>query len=192
MNFRKEILKEFDFWLLMSILFLMPIAGMFRLAGKPVQISDILFLIYFLIWLFKRIAFKNFKVSAKFYLFCGLFIIFCLSTCFSPFPMKSTMGLVIKIYLLMLAYIISEEINSLFRFKLAINAILLSGIYVIALSFWGMLSFVRGCPSIFLCPSNILDLPVQYFFFAKFSFLILNDSNTTFIRENFTPYRFVI
>lgn len=151
-----------DFYLLMLILFLMPIAGIFTVVGKPVQISDLLFLIYFLVWSFKRIILKIFQVNTKFYLFCSLFITLCLSTYFSPFLTKSAIGLIIKIYLLTLAYIISEEINSFHRFKWAINVLFLSGIYVIFLSFWGMMSFVKGSHSIFLCPSAILDLPLYF------------------------------
>ncbi|MFA5089571.1 MAG: O-antigen ligase family protein [Candidatus Omnitrophota bacterium] len=158
----KGVLKQFDFWLLMVILFLMPIAGTFTLAGKPVQISDVLFLIYFLVWFSKKIIRKDIQVNAKFYIFCGMLVIFCLSTFFSPFKAKSVVGLAIKIYLLTLAYVISEEINSVSRFKAAINTILLSGTYVIFLSFWGMLSFVIKSPSIFLCPSDILDLPLRF------------------------------
>lgn len=162
MDFRKDVLRQIDFGLLMLALFLMPIAGMSGLIGKPVQLSDVLFLIYFLIWFSKRIVIKNIKVGAKFYLFCGLLVVFCLSTFFSPFKAKSAVGLVIKIYLLTLAYVISEEINSVSRFKAAINTILLSGSYVILLSVWGMLSFAIKLPSIFLCPTDILDLPLRF------------------------------
>lgn len=162
MNARNGTVLTSDFWLLLFILFLMPIAGMHRLMGKPVQISDILFLVYFLMWFPKRIFLGKFRLNAKLWLFCGMFIIFCLSVYFSPFPQKSLFGLAVKIYLLSLAYVISEEIDSVIKFNMAVNTVLFSGVYVIALSFLGIASFIAGRPSIFLCPGNILDLPLRF------------------------------
>ncbi len=160
--FKKDLLRQADFGLLMAVLFLMPVAGALRLAEKPVQISDILFLVYFIAWAFKKIIIRDFRLNFKFYLFCSFLIILCLSVFFSPFTNRSAVGLIIKIYLLMLAYVISEEVNSPQRLKYALNTILLSGIYVIFLSFWGTMSFLRRMPSGFLCPNAILDLPLTF------------------------------
>lgn len=158
-NFKEYILKQIDFWLLMIILFLMPIAGMFTVAGKPVQISDLLFLIYFMVWLIKRIILKKIQVNIKFYLFCSLFIVLCFSTYFSPFPERSVIGLIIKIYLLSLAYVISEEINSPFKLKWSLNIILISGFYVIILSFWGIIKFKSGFDNIFIISDLYFPFP---------------------------------
>ncbi|MDP2904833.1 MAG: O-antigen ligase family protein [Candidatus Omnitrophota bacterium] len=162
MDVKKKEIITLDFRFLLLVLFLMPIAGIYSLMNKPVQIADLLFLAFFLIWLPRRILAGKFRLNAKFRLFLAMLIVFCISAYFSPLGQISLAGLAIKMYLLSLAYVISEEIDSAAKFRMALDSILFSGLYVIAFAFSGIVFFMTGRSSVFLCPPGILDLPLRF------------------------------
>ncbi len=139
--------SPFAHWPFLLFIFLLPFTTLFstRVLGVQLQLSDLAFVAAFLIWLV--LAIKNGELVrwSWLYLFLAPYLAaLALSTIMSEDAARSSVKLVGKLYLVSIAFLTFNFVNSILQLKRTLKAWLAAACVVLLLSMGGIVFFYLG------------------------------------------------